>query len=146
MYWALPSVMTTLHVRTLWAATTAPAMKASLAMVSTALVSLVIIRVVRISFTTNFYYKQYHLLFLTDNDECALGTDDCAHNCNNTFGGFECSCRVSYDLDQNGKNCSGELETYIRSSPYNNYVAFKYYCNEYASVSYSTFARDVANL
>ena len=38
MNWALPCVMTTLHVRTLWAATTAPATRASLAMVLTALV------------------------------------------------------------------------------------------------------------
>ena len=32
VYWALPCVMTTLHVRTLWAATTAPAKRASLEM------------------------------------------------------------------------------------------------------------------
>ena len=39
MNWVLPCVMITLHVRTLWVATTAPAMRASLAMVSTALVN-----------------------------------------------------------------------------------------------------------
>ena len=111
-YWALPSVMTTLHVRTLWAATTASAMKASLAMVSTVQVKSCYNKSCTY-FIHNQFYEQYHLLFMTDNDECALGTDDCAHNCNNTFGGFECSCRVGYDLDQDGKNCSGELETYI---------------------------------
>ena len=51
------------------------------------------------------------LLFdiLSDIDECDLQTDGCAHNCSNTIGGFECSCRDGYELEEDGKTCRGEF-------------------------------------
>ena len=46
---------------------------------------------------------------LSDIDECAVGMGGCAHNCNNTIGSFECSCRDGYELEEDGKTCRGEL-------------------------------------
>ena len=49
------------------------------------------------------------VFILADIDECAMAKDDCAHNCTNTIGGFNCSCRDGYELEEDGKNCTGEL-------------------------------------
>ena len=46
-------------------------------------------------------------LILTDINECDANNDGCSHNCTNTEGSFECSCRVGYILDSDGKGCSG---------------------------------------
>ena len=39
----------------------------------------------------------------TDIDECSMNL--CEHNCMNTIGSFECSCRDGFDQD--GLNCTG---------------------------------------
>ncbi|XP_067933764.1 fibrillin-1-like isoform X2 [Watersipora subatra] len=41
-----------------------------------------------------------------DVDECHLNLDGCEDICNNTHGGFTCSCRPPFKLDTNGKNCT----------------------------------------
>ena len=50
-----------------------------------------------------------HIVYFTftDINECAESNGGCSHNCNNTEGSFECSCRDGYILDGDGKNCSG---------------------------------------
>ena len=42
-------------------------------------------------------------------DECETGADDCEQICLNLEGSFECSCNDGYELDENGRNCTGEL-------------------------------------
>ena len=48
---------------------------------------------------------------LTDIDECTVGTDDCdtVAVCNNTVGGFTCSCMSGYTDTGSGKvgQCQG---------------------------------------
>ena len=44
---------------------------------------------------------------MTDINECDESNGGCSHNCNNTEGSFECSCRDGYMLDSNGAICSG---------------------------------------
>ena len=38
---------------------------------------------------------------LIDIDECAMDNDNCAHNCSNTIGSYDCNCRTGYILDNN---------------------------------------------
>ena len=42
-------------------------------------------------------------------DECETGADDCEQICLNLEGSYECSCSDGYELDENGRNCTGEL-------------------------------------
>ena len=42
-----------------------------------------------------------------DIDECE-GDHGCAHECVNTVGSFECTCRPGYRLGGNGKRCRGK--------------------------------------
>lgn len=45
-------------------------------------------------------------LFL-DLNECTTGSHNCDHKCNNTFGGFECSCYDGFVLSSNQATCIG---------------------------------------
>ncbi|XP_063979523.1 protein tolkin [Diachasmimorpha longicaudata] len=38
-------------------------------------------------------------------DECALTDHGCEHDCINTLGGYECSCKIGYELHSDGKHC-----------------------------------------
>lgn len=42
-----------------------------------------------------------------DIDECAVNNGDCQHNCSNEAGGFHCQCAAGYQLDQDGRRCTG---------------------------------------
>ena len=45
----------------------------------------------------------------TDMDECAAAElNNCSHTCTNTPGGYYCSCRAGYLLNDDGKTCTGE--------------------------------------
>ncbi|XP_015588432.1 tolloid-like protein 2 isoform X3 [Cephus cinctus] len=43
--------------------------------------------------------------FMKEFDECALIDHGCEHDCINTLGGFECSCKIGYELHSDGKHC-----------------------------------------
>lgn len=43
--------------------------------------------------------------FMEELDECALPTHGCEHNCINTLGGYECACRIGFELHSDGKHC-----------------------------------------
>lgn len=47
--------------------------------------------------------------FFLEFDECVLIDHGCEHNCINTLGGFECSCKPGYELHSDGKHCEGDL-------------------------------------
>lgn len=49
------------------------------------------------------------VFLLLEFDECVLIEHGCEHNCINTLGGFECSCKPGYELHSDGKHCEGEL-------------------------------------
>ena len=46
-------------------------------------------------------------IFFTDVDECAEGKDNCDPNatCDNTDGGFTCTCNEGFEGD--GETCNG---------------------------------------
>ena len=43
----------------------------------------------------------------TDIDECAGGTDGCAHICINEVGSYTCSCNLGYRIERDGHKCEG---------------------------------------
>lgn len=43
--------------------------------------------------------------FMKEFDECELTNHGCEHDCINTLGGFECSCKNGYELHSDGKHC-----------------------------------------
>ena len=51
------------------------------------------------------------MLMIIDINECGTDNGGCAQTCTNTNGSnmYYCSCASGYMLDENGRNCSGEL-------------------------------------
>ena len=47
-----------------------------------------------------------NLLNFADINECASNNGGCQHNCRNTAGSFDCSCRSGYTLASDGKSCN----------------------------------------
>nr|XP_012228893.1 PREDICTED: bone morphogenetic protein 1-like [Linepithema humile] len=43
--------------------------------------------------------------FMKEFDECVLTDHGCEHDCINTLGGYECSCKIGYELHSDGKHC-----------------------------------------
>ena len=54
----------------------------------------------------NVFYLQY---CFEDLDECSVGTHDCQGSsmCNNTYGGFNCTCLPGFRY--NGIDCWGKI-------------------------------------
>ena len=50
---------------------------------------------------------QHCSCFLLDIDECYEEIDQCMEYCNNWPGTYNCSCRVGYQVDSDGFNCTG---------------------------------------
>ena len=48
---------------------------------------------------------------LPDVDECTINNGGCEQLCSNTIGSFICTCGSGYQLDENGINCNGEIQT-----------------------------------
>lgn len=51
--------------------------------------------------------------FMKEYDECALIDHGCAQDCINTLGGYECACRIGYELHSDGKNCEGKFGKFL---------------------------------
>ncbi|CAG0913992.1 unnamed protein product, partial [Notodromas monacha] len=47
----------------------------------------------------------FSAVFMKEYDECARLDHGCQHLCVNTLGGFECRCKIGYELHSNGKDC-----------------------------------------
>lgn len=46
---------------------------------------------------------------LVDVDECETNTDNCAQNCLNTIGSFQCSCYDGFQILEDGSGtCTSE--------------------------------------
>ena len=60
----------------------------------------------------SYLIRSYFLYFLapSDVDECALGLHNCDHICNNTQGGFSCSCQDGFLLYLDEASCTGNIE------------------------------------
>ena len=44
---------------------------------------------------------------LLDRDECLEHAHQCAQNCHNTNGSYNCSCNAGYNLSDAGYDCDG---------------------------------------
>ena len=44
---------------------------------------------------------------ILDIDECSEDSDNCAQNCTDTDGSFDCSCRSGYRLANDSQGCDG---------------------------------------
>ena len=67
-----------------------------------------------------WYHKYYYRVYVTvincciinittsDIDECAEGSDGCAHICVNEVGSYSCSCHSGYQLANDGRGCAEE--------------------------------------
>ena len=69
-----------------------------------------------------------------DIDECAEGTDQCAQNCNNTFGSYTCSCNAGYRLNSTGFGCDDidecfEMTDQCDQNCHNNIGSYTCSCN-----------------
>ncbi len=47
------------------------------------------------------------VVYYTDIDECVLGDHNCSQLCQNTDGGFTCSCSSGFQLSDDGVSCDG---------------------------------------
>lgn len=57
---------------------------------------------------TSSVYMHFHVFFsCPDIDECATGSHQCSHTCQNTVGSYTCTCPTGYTLS-NGRVCTGE--------------------------------------
>ena len=45
---------------------------------------------------------------VSDINECVENRDNCEQLCNNRAGAFTCSCRSGYQLDSDGRSCTGK--------------------------------------
>jgi len=48
-------------------------------------------------------------IIILDIDECALANGGCEHNCINTEGSFYCGCREGFVLENDGRQCGGNV-------------------------------------
>ena len=53
------------------------------------------------------------IVYISDIDECTLGTPDCSHICTNSLGSYQCSCNTGYRLGTDAKSCSGRTGSKI---------------------------------
>ena len=60
-----------------------------------------------ISTFSTFSKKCFLLIIIIDIDECGVGTNNCTEICNNTDGGFFCSCKDGYQIASDNRTCEG---------------------------------------
>ena len=63
---------------------------------------------VQVKLTSSSYIfctKFNQALLFSDIDECSSSNGGCAHNCHNSVGGHECSCRDGYALREDNRTC-----------------------------------------
>lgn len=63
-----------------------------------------------------------HTDIIVDVNECMMGSDRCAQNCNNTVGNYTCSCNEGYTLNRDGNTCDGTCELFSFSLLFKGYI------------------------
>ena len=48
-------------------------------------------------------------IVIVDIDECAVANGGCEHNCINTEGSFYCGCREGFVLENDERQCGGNI-------------------------------------
>uniref|UniRef100_A0A8C6FSL3 Complement C1r subcomponent n=1 Tax=Moschus moschiferus TaxID=68415 RepID=A0A8C6FSL3_MOSMO len=75
---------------------------------------------------TIMFYKGFLAYYqAVDQDECALQLNSaeedppprCQHLCHNYVGGYFCSCRPGYELQQDGRSCQAECSSELFTEP-----------------------------
>ena len=60
--------------------------------------------------TDLLYAYVYLYIFLSDVDECSLGTHNCSHICKNTLGTYICDCHLGCQIDADDRlSCQGNI-------------------------------------
>lgn len=61
----------------------------------------------RIKFVTDGSVQKagFSATFLKEYDECSSLDHGCEHNCINQLGGYECRCKIGFELHSDGKRC-----------------------------------------
>ena len=55
------------------------------------------------------YFNGENILTLAEYDECANSEEHgCEHECINTLGGYECQCRIGFELHSDEKRCESK--------------------------------------
>lgn len=57
----------------------------------------------------------FSAIFMKEIDECEAYDHGCAHDCINTLGGYECSCKIGYELHSDKKSCEDACGGLIES-------------------------------
>ena len=52
-----------------------------------------------------------------DDNECDHLNGGCTHECTNTYGSYECSCRTGYSLQPNRHDCEGTTSVLLEINP-----------------------------
>ena len=55
---------------------------------------------------------------LLEINECRKNNGGCQQICENTLGGYRCTCKPGYELRSNNKDCEGERERESESNPH----------------------------
>ena len=61
---------------------------------------------------SDFFTPEILFLPFIDVNECAVENGGCDHDCINLEGSFECFCETGYELQSDGKKCSGTRVIY----------------------------------
>ncbi|CAG9771064.1 unnamed protein product [Ceutorhynchus assimilis] len=61
----------------------------------------------QVTFATDDSVQQtgFAAVYFVDLDECATRNAGCEHDCTNTLGSYQCSCRTGFTLHENKKSC-----------------------------------------
>lgn len=55
--------------------------------------------------------------FMIEFDECMFEYHGCEHKCVNTWGSYECQCKIGYELHSDGKHCEGDTKISLLDFP-----------------------------
>ena len=58
---------------------------------------------------------RFILCFITDVNECDVINGGCNQICTNTNGSYYCRCNAEFNLDDDGRTCSGKAENSLRT-------------------------------
>ena len=63
--------------------------------------------------TVCFFKESFRSPIDLDHDECLTSNHGCQHKCVNEHGSFSCRCDKGYELNNDNKTCSGEMQVIL---------------------------------